>query len=272
MRKGKEEQVRKWCEEHDLQPLNIRNMSTKCGRTTIVVTFVCKQCGARYDRHWGNLQKQDYPWLCSSCAHRKSQDERRLTAQKLVDLFEKYGYKVLTPIDKIKPVGKNKLYSHSKVQLQDSKGYVFEISWNNFRSNLQYYLDLNGNGHEAANSRTPSSLEQKVINYFDFLKISYKREFKISDCRGEKRALPFDFCLNYSSDHILLIEVDGELHYKENAPCKELHRYDKIKDYYCQSHNIPLLRIPYWEFDDETYKKSIDNFINTNSSNDTIED
>ena len=76
MRKGKEEQVRKWCEEHDLQPLNIRNMSTKCGRTAIVVTFICKQCGARYDRHWGNLQKQDYPWLCSSCAHRKSQDEK----------------------------------------------------------------------------------------------------------------------------------------------------------------------------------------------------
>ena len=26
-----------------------------------------------------------------------------------------------------------------------------------------------------------------------------------------------------------------------------------------------------WEFDDDTYKQDIDNFINTNSSNDTIE-
>ena len=81
--------------------------------------------------------------------------------------------------------------------------------------------------------------------------------------------LPFDFCLNYDKPNKLLIEADGERHYKEYFI--ELRKYDKIKDYYCSSHNIPLLRIPYWEFDDNTYKQNIDNFINTNSSNDTIE-
>ena len=272
MRKGKEEQVRKWCDEHDLCPLNIRNMSTKCGRTAIVITFVCKQCGTRYDRQWGNLQKQDFPWLCSSCAHKKSQDARRLTAQKLVDLFEKYGYKVLTPVDKIKPVGKKGLYNQALVEIQDGTGYSFDINWNNFHNRLQYYIEMNGQGRDSSGGREMSSLEKKVSEYLDSLKVAYKREFKISDCRGEKRPLPFDFCINYSSEHILLIEVDGELHYKKNAPYTKVHKYDKTKDYYCQSHNIPLLRIPYWEFEDESYKHSIDNFINTNSSNDAIKE
>lgn len=271
MRKGKEEQVRKWCEEHNLTPLNIRNMIIKCGRTAIVITFVCKECGRRYDRHWGNLQKQDFPWLCSSCAHKKSQDNRRLTAQKLIDLFEEYGYKVLTPVDKIKPVGRNNLYNKSLVEIQDAKGYFFVINWNNFHSRLQYYIEMNECGHDASGNRKMSNLEEKVACYLEEKGINYKREFKFSDCRGEKRPLPFDFCVNYLSDHILLIEVDGELHYKDDVPYKKVHKYDKIKDYYCQSHDIPLLRIPYWEFDDEAYKKSIDNFINTNSSNDTVE-
>ena len=67
----------------------------------------------------------------------------------------------------------------------------------------------------------------------------------------------------------MLIEVDGERHYKEYFT--QLRKYDKIKDYFCVSNNIPLLRIPYWEFDEqETYKRSIDSFINTNCGSDTV--
>ena len=69
MRKGKEEQVRKWCEDNGLQPLNIRNNKIKCGKTVIIVTLKCKQCGERYDRHWDNLKKQKFPWMCTKCAH-----------------------------------------------------------------------------------------------------------------------------------------------------------------------------------------------------------
>lgn len=32
---------------------------------------------------------------------------------------------------------------------------------------------------------------------------------------------------------------------------------DKIKNDYCQSHNIPLLRLPYWLFKTDGYKKKL---------------
>ena len=268
MRDNKLKEIQIWCEEHNIKPNNIRNV-VRGGKTEIKLTCFCKECGERYEIMWCSLKKQTYTGLCTKCAHRHSQDSRRLSAQKVVGLFEKYGYKVLTPIDRIKPIGKQQLYNKSIVTIQDKYGNTYDICWNNFHNRLQYYLDINEGGHCAEGDRELSCLEQKVADYLDELGINYKREFKFSDCRGNKRMLPFDFCLNYDKPNKLLIEADGERHYKEYFV--ELHKYDKIKDYYCSSHNIPLLRIPYWEFDDNTYKQNIDNFINTNSSNDTIE-
>jgi hypothetical protein len=49
-----------------------------------------------------------------------------------------------------------------------------------------------------------------------------------------------------------LIEYDGVFHYEKQYDLdgfKTLKIHDKLKDMYCKEHNIPLLRIPYWEFD-----------------------
>ena len=108
-----------------------------------------------------------------------------------------------------------------------------------------------------------------VEQFLDDIVIPYKQEFKFSDCRGKKKMLPFDFCLNYDTNSKLLIEVDGERHYKEYF--KEVHDNDRTKDGYCKYKNIPLLRIPYWEFESNQYKLSILHFINTNRSNEPVE-
>ena len=59
-----------------------------------------------------------------------------------------------------------------------------------------------------------------------------------------------------------LIEYDGEFHYepimgKKKFKTQQIH--DKRKDEYCLAHSIPLLRIPYWEFDN--IESIINNFI-----------
>ena len=59
-----------------------------------------------------------------------------------------------------------------------------------------------------------------------------------------------------------LIEYDGEFHYepimgKKKFKTQKIH--DKRKDEYCETHNIPLLRIPYWKFDN--IESIINNFI-----------
>lgn len=61
--------------------------------------------------------------------------------------------------------------------------------------------------------------------------------------------LRYDFYVNNE----FLLEYDGEQHYMErnnsNDTLEERQARDKIKNEYAKSHNIPLKRIPYWDFD-----------------------
>lgn len=83
--------------------------------------------------------------------------------------------------------------------------------------------------------------------------VDYLREHRFDDCR-KKRALPFDF---YIPSLNLLIEYDGELHFKapdngvfggEDA-LRERQENDQIKNDYCTKNNIKLVRIPYTHYD-----------------------
>ena len=268
IREKKRQEIIEWCKSKQIELINLRHM-TKQGKTRIIVTIKCSECGKRYDTIWDNLKSHEFAGLCTYCAHKKSSEHHRFEVQHIIDFIQNNGYKVLTPPEKINPVGKNKTYSRAKIEIEDSHGMPYEIVYNNFYNRLDYYKELNENGHCAAGNRKPSSLEQLVIQFLDEQGYHYKREFKFADCRGKKRSLPFDFCLDYDTDKKMLIEVDGERHYKPLF--KELQKYDKTKNYYCKSKNIPLLRIPYWEFNEqENYKRLIVEFINTHSSNDTM--
>lgn len=265
----KRREIEHWCQERNIDLINIREMK-KGGRTRIITTIKCSKCHNRYDTIWDNLKRHEFAGMCTYCAHQKSAEYHRFQVQDIVSFIENNGYKVLTPIDKIKPKGKNQTYNKAKVEIMDAHGNVYNVIYNNFYNDVEYYRMLNGDGYSAAGDRQPSRLESMVIELLDYMGVEYKREFKFSDCRGDKRMLPFDFCINYKgANNRLLIEVDGELHYKEFAA--KYHKNDKRKNYYCNEHNIPLLRIPYWEFEDDTYKQKIIDFINTNSSNDAIE-
>ena len=54
-----------------------------------------------------------------------------------------------------------------------------------------------------------------------------------------------------------MIEFDGEQHYNDyrglwnniNDPLAKRQKRDQEKNEYAKSHNIPLVRIPYWERD-----------------------
>jgi hypothetical protein len=69
----------------------------------------------------------------------------------------------------------------------------------------------------------------------------------------EKQKLLFDF---YLPEHNILIEYDGEQHFKPKSfyrcsietakkSFNELKRNDIIKNEYCKKNNITLIRIPY---------------------------
>lgn len=95
--------------------------------------------------------------------------------------------------------------------------------------------------------------ERRVIEYLDNKQINYKMEYSFEDLRGDFELLRFDFAIFDNKNNLrFLIEYDGEFHYipamgKENL--KQQQRYDELKNNYCKTNNIYLLRIPYWEFD-----------------------
>ena len=146
--------------------------------------------------------------------------------------------------------------------VENKFGQTFVIDYNNFSNRIEYYKKLNSDkGYSAEGVSKKSCYEKLVSNFLEEQNIPYKREFKFTDCK-KKKILPFDFCLWYDSSNRILIEVDGELHYKQSSRLNEVKSNDEYKTRYCKYRNIPLLRIPYWEFNEnENYKKSIISFI-----------
>lgn len=105
---------------------------------------------------------------------------------------------------------------------------------------------------------------ERIISLFlNEYNISYKSQYRIKECRN-KRPLPFDFAIFEDSELKLLIEYDGEQHFKPKFGKKEFERVkinDAIKNDYCKNNNIELLRIPYKRGNDKNTKERIYNIL-----------
>jgi hypothetical protein len=92
--------------------------------------------------------------------------------------------------------------------------------------------------------------EETIAKYLNEVGISYKREYKFKDCK-DKNLLPFDFALFDKDKVILLIEFDGRQHFESieyfggKKKLEEQQKRDDIKNNYCLTNGIPLLRIHY---------------------------
>lgn len=113
-----------------------------------------------------------------------------------------------------------------------------------------------------------SKSEIKIENWLLKNNINFIKQKKFNNCRGAKRHLPFDF---YLPDYNMCIEFDGRQHFE---PVKKFGgidnflitmKHDIIRNNYCNSNKIKLIRIPFWE------KKNIDKILTelllTNSNN-----
>lgn len=98
--------------------------------------------------------------------------------------------------------------------------------------------------------------EQKIRTYLENIDIVFEQEYSFDDLVGVGGGLlRFDFAVFNNSNLALLIEYDGEQHFKfkkgmmTRDDYKTLQIHDELKNKYCKDNNITLLRIPYWEFD-----------------------
>ncbi len=154
-------------------------------------------------------------------------------------------------IMKSKKIHGNK-YNYSLVKYITSKIKVKILcnTCNNiFEQNASRHLC--GSGCPRCNE---SKGENRVAKYLTENNISFIPQKTFKNLRDIRPLIP-DF---YLDDLNLLIEYDGEFHYKpligstpeikqKNLEIQQ--RRDKIKTEWAKANNIPLLRIPYWDFD-----------------------
>lgn len=120
--------------------------------------------------------------------------------------------------------------------------------------------------HKGCPKCKSSKGENRIKDFLVNNNIIFEEQYWFKDCRNIN-PLPFDFAIFEEGNIKLLIEYDGEQHYKpyrtENGEEKlrKIQKNDNIKNEYCNNNDIDLLRIPYWDFNiiEDILKTSIIN-------------
>ena len=149
--------------------------------------------------------------------------------------------------------------------LNEYCGEEFKMCWGNISQgqNCSYCKESKG--------------ERKIKEILKENLISHDKEYTFDDLVGLKGGLlRFDVPVFYDKEKSklrMLIEFDGKQHYewikkwmtKEEFEALQIH--DQLKNEYCKKHNIKLIRIPYWDFDniESILSKELD--IQLNKSN-----
>lgn len=119
------------------------------------------------------------------------------------------------------------------------------------------------------NNRCPNCNEKSLSNGVKFIEeflsennINFIKEKSFDNCKYRKK-LPFDF---YLEEYNLLIEYDGEQHFKKSFNRKESnhivqHKRDIIKNNFCKTNKINLIRFKY-NFDFNEIKRILNLLIN----------
>lgn len=110
--------------------------------------------------------------------------------------------------------------------------------------------------------------EKKISKVLEEINISFESQKRFNSCKY-KKPLPFDFYVNNS----FLVEFDGEQHFKPadfsgrgaewaDKSFKSGQLRDNIKTKWAKDNGIPLVRIPYTEFDniEQIIKESIEKY------------
>lgn len=154
--------------------------------------------------------------------------------------------------------GKFNNYSTIKNMIESEEGYKLITSNCKLLSDRLTVICRNNHEYETTGSnfkqghRCPycnTSKGENMVKYIlEKYNIYYIEQYQFDDCKC-KHKLSFDFFL---PDNNCCIEYDGEFHYKPIMGDEEFKKgqmRDDIKNEYCFTNDIQLIRIPYWDYD-----------------------
>lgn len=163
-------------------------------------------------------------------------------------------------------IGPYKIKLVSRLNKKDKKGKplgLFECPYCDINStcNRTFIVPIErvSNGiTSSCGCRKISHGEEKIIQTLNNSNIKYYCQYSFNDCINPDtgRVLRFDFFL---PEYNYCIEYDGQQHFLKYVQdygsgwnnvdtYRQCHKRDLIKNYYCEEHNIGLLRIPYYDY------------------------
>lgn len=105
---------------------------------------------------------------------------------------------------------------------------------------------------------------RELSDYFDERNIAYKREVVLPNCINPRTGYPLRFDFEVETPNGLkYIEYDGEQHFYQVQGWGDLATTqfrDSVKNKFCKTHGLPLLRVPYTEY--KNMYSLVDEFIN----------
>lgn len=252
---------------HFVHTANLKNGSVKsCGKCfdglTLKVRYPKKQLltekeiigtviGSYYIISNSGQKKNSYNLYQCECIHCKSQTLKTISELKAlkgkyckncheIDITnEKFG--LLTVLEKTS--------NPKKWRCLCECGKIVEV----FKYNL-----ISGNSISCGckhRSKGEIKIEEYLLNH----DIMFENQKTFDNCCFEQtnQKARFDF---YLPEYDLLIEYDGQQHYKEvsvfQSTLEEIQNRDNYKNKWCEDNDIHLLRIPYFEYD------NIDDILN----------
>lgn len=170
---------------------------------------------------------------CRFCGYIKVGENNRLNVNKIINLIEEIGYKLLTPIEDYKN-------EKTKLKLQCDKGHIYTTQWCVLRDGGRCTICRESKG------------ERRIRKYLEENSIYFISQKHFKDLRGDCGApLRFDF---YLPQHNTLIEYQGEFHDGNNTlqtkdELFKQQKYDNMKREYVKYNDIKLIEIWYYDYD-----------------------
>jgi hypothetical protein len=174
---------------------------------------------------------------CPECDRKRKQTAYNKTQETFEKEVEIIGYGEYEVIGKYETNGKKISIKHKIC------GRVYDVLPGNF---------LRGDWCPYCHCRSKG--EKRIHQFFKAKNIHIEKNYTFKNCR-RKNALSFDVGFYREDGQLVLIEYNGSQHYFMSEffggekKFKEQQENDATKIKYCADNNIPLIIIPYWEYD-----------------------
>ena len=218
------DKAREICDMYNYQLLTSEDEYTA---VNMDVKFICKKHGLQTIPLYNLIHGHE----CYFCSYEKRGENSRHSIEYVQTIIESYNNnQLLNPEDYL---GSN---IHNLKIKCGSCGRVYETSFSDYVSNMQIRC--------KSCAQSESNGEMRIRVFLEKNNINFTQEKTFDDC-VDKRRLPFDF---YLPEYNLIIEFDGQHHFYETGRgnLEITKKHDEIKNQYCKTNGIDLLRIPYW--------------------------